>query len=86
MLHVQVYILVLCTTKVGLLGLAYVALLIWVFTYPPIRGRWGSLDEGGVQVSQQPQRRSGTHLSDQATASCATQCKICCITNMQAVN
>ena len=47
----QVYILLLWDCKVGLLGLGYLALLILVFTYPPIRGRWKRLDEGGVAVN-----------------------------------
>lgn len=55
-MHVlQGYALTLGACPVGLLGLAYMAVLVWAFTYPPIRGRWGSLDEGGVQVSAQRQ-------------------------------
>ena len=51
----QGYALTLGAYQVGLLGLAYMAVLVWAFTYPPIRGRWSSLDEGGVQVSAQRQ-------------------------------
>lgn len=46
----QAYVLLLWDCKVGLLGLGYLALLILVFTYPPIRGRWQRLEEGGVAV------------------------------------
>ena len=54
----QGYILVLWGCEVGLLGLGYLALLIGVFTYPPIRGRWNRLEEGGVEVDENHQSSS----------------------------
>ena len=49
--------------EVGLLGLGYLALLIGVFTYPPIRGRWKQLEEGGVELDENHQS-SSSGLSD----------------------
>ncbi len=54
----QGYILVLWGCEVGLLGLGYLALLIGVFTYLPIRGRWSHLEEGGVEVDEHHQSSS----------------------------
>lgn len=59
----QAYILVLWGCEVGLLGLGYLALLIGVFTYPPIPGRWGSVEESGVQIDpNNPSSPSGSYL------------------------
>ena len=61
---VQGYILVLWGCEVGLLGLGYLALLIVVFTYPPILGRWSSLEEGGVELDpNHPSSPSGALLT-----------------------
>ncbi len=54
----QSYILVLWGCEVGLLGLGYLVLLIGVFTYPPIRGRWNQLQEGGVELDENHQSSS----------------------------
>ena len=59
---VQAYILVLWGCEVGLLGLGYLALLIGVFTYPPVPGRWSTLEEGGVQIDpNHPSSPSGLY-------------------------
>ena len=59
---VQAYIMVLWGCEVGLLGLGYLALLIGVFTYPPVPGRWSSLEEGRVQIDpSHPSSPSGLH-------------------------
>lgn len=58
----QAYILLLWGCEVGLLGLGYLALLIGVFTYPPIRGRWSRLEEGGIEPdSSVPSSVFGRH-------------------------
>ena len=44
--------------EVGLLGLGYLVLLIGVFTYPPIRGRWSQLQEGGLELDENHQSSS----------------------------
>jgi len=49
---------VLWGCEVGLLGLGYLVLLIGVFTYPPIRGRWSQLQEGGVELDENHQSSS----------------------------
>jgi len=54
----QSYILVLWGCEVGLLGLGYLVLLIGVFTYPPIRGRWNQTEEGGVELDENHQSSS----------------------------
>ena len=54
--------MVLWGCEVGLLGLGYLALLIGVFTYPPVPGRWSSLEEGRVQIDpSHPSSPSGLH-------------------------
>ena len=54
----QSYILVLWGCEVGLLGLGYLVLMIGVFTYPPIRGRWNQTEEGGVELDENHQPSS----------------------------
>ena len=54
----QTYILVLWGCEVGLLGLGYLVLLIGVFMYPPIRGRWNQTQEGGVELDENHQSSS----------------------------
>lgn len=61
--------MVLWGCEVGLLGLGYLALLIGVFMYPPIPGRWSSVEEGGVQLdASHPSSPSGVPFLSTAWA------------------